>query len=66
MKNFPESYWLLFTQQLSHIWQFFRYNNRINWELSILASLLAAILYQGNHDMNHKLLNIVSTEPLVQ
>ena len=42
---------------------------RFNWELSILdpvASLLAAILYQGNHDMNHKLLNIVSTEPLVQ
>jgi hypothetical protein len=27
-----------------------------------IASLLAAILYQGNPDRNHKLWNIVSTE----
>ena len=27
-----------------------------------VASLLAATLYQGNHDINHKLWNIVSTE----
>jgi hypothetical protein len=30
--------------------------------LGSVASLLAAILYQGNPDRNHKLWNIVSTE----
>jgi hypothetical protein len=30
--------------------------------LDSVASLLAATLYQGNPDMNHKLWNIVSTE----
>jgi hypothetical protein len=30
--------------------------------LASVASLLAATLYQGNSDANHKLWNIVSTE----
>jgi hypothetical protein len=30
--------------------------------LGSLASLLAATLYKGNHDRNHKLWNIISTE----
>jgi len=30
--------------------------------LGSVASLLAATLYQGNHDRNHKLWNIVWTE----
>jgi hypothetical protein len=30
--------------------------------LGSVASLLAATLYQGNHDRNHKFRNIVSTE----
>jgi hypothetical protein len=30
--------------------------------LGSLASLLAATIYQGNHDRTHKLWNIVSTE----
>ena len=32
------------------------------WTLASVASLLAATLYQGNPDINHKLWNIVSTE----
>jgi hypothetical protein len=30
--------------------------------LGSVASLLPATLYQGNHDSNHKLLNMVSSE----
>jgi hypothetical protein len=30
--------------------------------LGLVAALLAATLYQGNHERNHKLWNIVSTE----
>ena len=33
--------------------------------LGSVASLLAATLYQGNPDMNHKLWNIVSSEKYI-
>ena len=41
-------------------------NQQIKWYLysyvKLVASLFATILYQGNHDRNHNLWNIVSTE----
>ena len=33
-------------------------------KIHLIASLLAAILYQGKHDMNHRLLNIASIDTL--
>jgi hypothetical protein len=38
------------------------YDKKLRGTIGSVASLLAATLYQGNPDMNHKLWNIVSTE----